>query len=236
MVGQQLTQAQRVFIVETYNRTHSFRDVQEGFRDNFPDRNIPTKSTIFYNVRKFHEHGSCSNLNQYRSGRRRSARTAENIELVRNILRHNPHVSVRRNGSGLSPAAFNRITRLDLNYHPYVLNTHQELREGDFIRRQNFSRWLLNKFEENDFLGKIIIGDEAAFQMNGSVNTHNVREYSPRGQHPNFNYAIPESREKVTVWAALCGNGCILGPHFFDANMNADRYLNMINDFLWYQK
>ena len=59
--------------------------------------------------------------------------------------------------------------------------------------------------------------------MNGSVNTHNLREYAPRGQPPpNFNYDVPESREKKVVWAALCGNGSVLKPFFSDTYLNGN--------------
>ena len=61
----------------------------------------------------------------------------------------------------------------------------------------------------------IVIGDEAAFRiMNGRVSTRNLIEYAPKGNPPDFHYDIPESRDKINVWAALCGNGEILG-HFF---------------------
>ena len=42
-------------------------------------------------------------LNKGNSGRRRSIRTAENIEGVRDVLQQNPHVSARRNPVPISP-------------------------------------------------------------------------------------------------------------------------------------
>ena len=56
--------------------------------------------------------------------------------------------------------------------------------------------------------------------------------YAPNGQPPAFNYEETNSREKVTVWAALCGDGRIIGPYFFDANVNGRNYLEMINRFV----
>ena len=128
---------------------------------------------------------------------------------MRDILAENPHVSCKRNGSGLPPATFNRIVRFDLNFHPYIINKRHELKDADFNRRINFSRWLIQKFGENDFLRQIVIGDEASFSLNGHVASRNVRMYSEKGNPPNFNFDVPCSREKVTVWAALCGNGRI---------------------------
>ena len=57
--------------------------------------------------------------------------------------------------------------------------------------------------------------------------------YAPNGQPPAFNYEETNSREKVTVWAALCGDWRIIGPYFFfDANVNGGNYLQMINRFV----
>ena len=82
----------------------------------------------------------------------------------------------------------------------------------------------------NRFLANVVIGDEAAFQMNGEVNTHNIRQYAPRGEPPSFNFDRKESREKLSVWAGLFGNGSLLGPFFFQRNVNGRKYLEMFNN------
>jgi len=189
-----------------------------------------------------------ANRNQKNSGRRRTGRSAENIEHLRNAIKLNPNISCIRNGLGLSPATFNRITRQDLNFHSHVMKRRHELKDIDFLRRMAYSEWLVTKFQEEDFLGKIVIGDEAAFMMNGTVSSHNVRWYAPKGEAPDFNYDVsmsrekgeaPDfnydvsmSREKVMVWAAVCGNGTVIGPYFFEENVNGVAYLAMINDNL----
>ena len=66
--------------------------------------------------------------------------------------------------------------------------------------------------------------------MNGKVNTQNVREYAPIGQAPEFNFNVNMSRQKLTVWLGLCGNGQVIGPFFFERNVNGVRYLQMLND------
>ena len=76
----------------------------------------------------------------------------------------------------------------------------------------------------------MIIGDEAGFSMNARVNSQNVREYVPWGQQPYFDYAIPESRERLTVWVGLCGNGELIGPVFFDRSVSGQSYLQMLNE------
>ena len=69
------------------------------------------------------------------------------------------------------------------------------------------------------------IGDKAPFSLNGEVNTQNVWQYTPKGHPPAFNFGRNNSCAKLTVLAALCGNGIILGL----------AYLNMLNEFVFPQ-
>ncbi len=62
-----------------------------------------------------------------------------------------------------------------------------------------------------------------------------MRQYSPKGHPPEFNFARNDSRAKITVWAALCGNGLIFGPYFFEGNVNGMLYLQMLNEFVFPQ-
>ena len=81
----------------------------------------------------------------------------------------------------------------------------------------------------NQFLRNLIIGDEAGFPMNGRVNSQNVL-YTPKGNKPDFTYEVRASREKPTVWMGLCGNGSIIGPIFFERNLNGAAYMQMLNE------
>ena len=69
------------------------------------------------------------------------------------------------------------------------------------------------------------MGDEATFFMNGRVNYQNVREYAPIHNPPPFNFDVNMSREKIFLWIGLCGNGTLIGPCFFDGNLNGERYM-----------
>ena len=41
----QLSNEPRVFVVETYFRTNSYKKVKEAFSDKFPEKAVPSKST-----------------------------------------------------------------------------------------------------------------------------------------------------------------------------------------------
>ena len=115
----------------------------------------------------------------------------------------------------MSSATFNRITR-------------HRLLAGDYQRRQQFSQWL--RAQNERFLENVLIGDEAGFSLNASVNTHNVRQYAPRGQRPlDFQFERNDDRHKLTVWVGLMGTGDIVGPFFFNGNIDGESYLQMIN-------
>lgn len=224
----QLTKDQRVFVVKTWISTRSIKQVQESFAHSFPDRISPSKNAIWKNVKKYQQEGTSLNLNKGRSGRRKTARAEENIENVRTLLLQNTNVSVRKNGLPLSKSSFNRIVLRDLKWYPYKIHVRHQLLETDLPRRRQFAEWLLHKPVR--FVENIMIGDEAAFFMNGKVNTHNVRQYAPRNEPPVFNINKSMCREKLSLWIGICGQGSLVGPIFYDNNMNGVDYLNMINE------
>lgn len=224
----QLTLAQRIFVVSTWISSKSIQRVQELFSIRFPERRQPSKNTIWKNVRKYQENGTSHNLNKGRSGRKRTSRSEENIENVRILLQENPNVSIRRNGLPLSRSTFNRIILHDLHWHPYKIHSRQHLMETDYARRREYAAWLLSKPVR--FLDRVVIGDEAAFFMNGKVNSQNTRMYSEKGNPPEFNYEVPFCREKLSVWIGICGNGSIIGPFFYENTMTGAKYLDLIND------
>ena len=93
------------------------------------------------------------------------------------------------------------------------MHVRHEFLAGDFARRLRFSGWLNERCRRENFLNSVLIGDEASFTMNGEVSTQNVRQYAPKGLPPAFNFERSNSRVQLTVWAALCGNGVIIGPY-----------------------
>ena len=64
----QLTTAERTFIVSKYFETKSIPEVLRLFEIAFPHRNVPSSSTIWRNVRKYHQHGTSLNRNKGNSG------------------------------------------------------------------------------------------------------------------------------------------------------------------------
>ena len=112
----QLTTEQRVFVVTQFTLISNVTAVQ----NRFPDRNPPVRNTILKNVRKYQNTGTSLNRNKSNSGRRRTARNEANIAAVRELLEETPRgVSARRNAVAILKSSFNRITKLDIRWHPY---------------------------------------------------------------------------------------------------------------------
>ena len=81
-------------------------------------------------------------------------------------------------------------------------------------------------------MSQIVIGDEAIFQLNGNVSNPNVVCYTPRGDSPeDFVYDKPSFGEKLVCMDQVSEEK-LIGPYFFDGNVNSQAYLEMLNNFV----
>ena len=88
----QISKEERCFVVEKYFERKSYIPVKAAFRQRF-NQVPPCKKTIQQNVTKYRSHGTSLNRNKENSGRRRTGRSEEVIELFRNILENNPNLT-----------------------------------------------------------------------------------------------------------------------------------------------
>ncbi|KAF2351688.1 Protein of unknown function DUF4817 [Trinorchestia longiramus] len=223
----QLTKEQRTFIVEKHFQAKSFHEVIKSFQEHFPERQSPTKMTIWRNVTRYRTEGTSLNLNKGRSGRKRTGRSEENVRIVQGALAENSQISARKSGLDDTTFTFNRIITLDSKWHPYKMHVRNKLLDNDLPRRLNFVQWFLQRNVR--FVDDVVVGDEAAFHLNGKVNNHKVSTYTPKNQPPNFNFDVRISREKVSMWMGLCGNGHVIS-HFYNNNLNRVEYIDLINN------
>lgn len=109
----------------------------------------------------------------------------------------------------------------------YKFHVAQKLFPGDNLRRIEWCNWLFNKIQENpDFLGNIIWTDECTFTSCGLFNRNNEHIWS-RENPREFREIRRQGRFSVNVWAGIKGD-TIIGPHFFENTLNAERYLNFL--------
>ena len=108
------------------------------------------------------------------------------------------------------------------------MERRHELLPDDLNRRQQYCHWICNRPPR--FIRDVFICNEANFPMNGRVNSTNVIHYSSRDNPPQDSvYDIPNSRDKLVVWAGMLGNGTVVGPVFVNGNANAQQYIQIVN-------
>ena len=172
---------QKTFSVEQYFATKSYQSVQIQFRKRFHCRNFPSKSTIVRWVTKFREHGTVVDLSfkvtggTY-SGRKKSARTEENIAAVRNSVGRSPKKSVRRRSQELrmTRESLRRVLTSDLHLYAYKIQIKQQLTDADKEKRLTMCEWFCNVLENDEnFLENVWFSDEVHFLLSGHVSSKN---------------------------------------------------------------
>lgn len=108
--------------------------------------------------------------------------------------------------------------------HPFHLRRCQELTPADNLPRLEFSRWLLENWQQN-----ILWTDESTFTRVGMYNQHNQHLW----RHENPHACRVDSfqhRFSVNVWAGILGTR-ILGPVFLP-RLTGDTYLRFLQETL----
>jgi hypothetical protein len=89
-----------------------------------------------------------------------------------------------------------------------------------------FCEWLQHKVcEDEEFVSKIILSDEATFKMNRTVNCHICVYWAPEDPHIHTDKVV-----KLPVLTLSCGLSykVLIGPFFFEGTATGPVYLNML--------
>ncbi|KAF2345914.1 hypothetical protein FHG87_023330, partial [Trinorchestia longiramus] len=97
----------------------------------------------------------------------------ENVRIIQGALTENLQISARKSELDVTKSTFNRIIILDLKWPPYKIHLRNKLLDNDLPRWLNFAQWFLQRNVRS--VDDIVVGNEAAFHLNGKVNNHNVR-------------------------------------------------------------
>lgn len=223
-----LSDEQKIEIVFLYGQYRNFHEVLRQWKYHF-STDPPTVATISAIVNKFKETGSIHD--RERSGRPRSAVTAEAVEQVKNLVAENSNLSISDGSSliGMTRTSYFRTLK-EAGFSSYRPTKCVELSDDDFDRRVEFCETFLAMVDKNSrLLDKIIWSDESEFKLNGCINRHNCCYWA--SSNPHELYPVQEFAPGVTVWCGLTSSG-VIGPYFFDGNVNQHSYLAMLKDFL----
>jgi hypothetical protein len=185
-------------------------------------------------VENFRRTGSVLNARQ----RKRSVRTPDNINTIRESIELDPERSVRRlaQSSSVSHTSTHRILRYDLFLFPYKIQVTHELLLQDRKKRVNFAKWFLEMCSDKNFLSRLVMSDEAHFYLKGIVNKQNCRFWAK--ENPRRIVERPLHSSHLTVWCGVTMRG-IIGPFFFEnengdtVTVNGERYMNMLHDYVF---
>lgn len=225
-----LTLSQKIYLIQCYGiGEKSYRRIAEEFNAKFPEVTV-SRMGIRKLVKKFLETGSVLNLKKKKIVRDED--DASTV-LILDSVQDNPKLSLRRRALQLnmSKSHIQRVLK-ERKLYPYKPIFNHTLEPGDDEKRLYFCMWMGDEIMENqNFHKSIVFSDEATFSSNGTVSSQHVRYWSDTNPH----FRIASKRQyfvKVNVWCAVSYHG-IIGPYFFDANVNQHNYLEMLSNFFW---
>lgn len=221
------TNEERIMLVSWYNLQMSLREVSAMFSATFPDRPIPSPSTISRLVSKFKREGCVKREHQNRRKPAAVVTGEKKLEIALHV-EQNKNVSTRglAEAVGISKTSVFRALKSE-RYHSFQYQNHQELVEGDTESRMEFCFRMFEMINENPGLrNKILFTDESTFMLHGEVHNQNFRYWSRSNLHL-FHATRTQRPRKVNVWAGLIGTN-ILGPFFIQGNLDGENYLHML--------
>jgi hypothetical protein len=166
------------------------------------------------------------------AGRPKVQTTPTKINRVHASVRQSPKKSLRRRSLSLNiPQTTLRRMLKNLQLRPYVFREGQELKPEDYFARVEMCTWFLQQIDQIPyFLDKLLITDEAKFYMNGTVTSSHVRIWA--AARPLEIQEKSMDQRGVMVWCGLTSRH-VIGPFFFDANVNQQTYQAMLRDKVW---
>lgn len=223
-----LTVSQKIELIRLVGDKHkTYREAAAEFNRRHPDIEPVSFQTVAKVNMHFDRTGSVSPTKRTRNVNNR----ADNV--IMNELQGNTKTSVRQLARNLNmkPTKVWRCLKRNNQkaYKPKFLHT---LENGDEDVRMEYSLWCQgNYLTDRTFLSKIMFTDEATFTTNGVVSSQNARYWSD--QNPNWMINCKRQySSKINVWCGIIDNK-IIGPFFFDENLNTENFLHFLNNVLW---
>lgn len=156
----------------------------------------------------------------------------DDVNVVLANVVDNPHTSCRiiSRETGISKSTVNRILQ-GVKFHPYHITLVQSLTPQDYATRLEFCNWAVTQINvDNNFFNYVMFSDEATFKNDGQLNRHNCHYYfdeNPRW----FREVDHQHKWSVMVWCGII-NGYLVGPYFFDENVNRHSFLRLLDTHL----
>lgn len=210
----QLTSEERKVIVEEMIKNNSPTKVRRYLLTHHQKK--VARSTIIKIFKKWNDRSAIRNLNKGNSGRKKTVRSDENIESVKQAVSGEPTMSVRKLAFGLDlkMTSVRTILSKDLKFIPYKLQSFQKLHPEDPPRRLNFCKRIKEMSSNGEIdIENVIFSDECHIYLHGMMNKQNFRNWLP--EKPQNFFEKPLHSPKITVWCGMSSHK-IYGPYFFE--------------------
>jgi hypothetical protein len=203
------TVEEKVKFVTSFLQDCSSREIRDNFAVEFPNRPIPSKSTILKVYNDFVTNG-CVNCEHNK--RQRRCRVLS--QMARRL-----NVSTSTCYKGLKKEKF----------RSHKIRNVQKLLERDYLPRMEFCELWIDKINENpNIQNYLFFTDEKIFTLDGKVYRQNCRIWAR--ENP---YVIDEVHtqwpQKLNVWLGVISNH-LIGPFFIDGPLNGQKYLDLLRE------
>lgn len=220
----------KAFCVLRFSKCESIITVQRDFRRHY-GIDAPTAQSIRRWYKQFEETGClCKGKS---TGRPRVS--DDNVERIRESFQRSPCKSTNRASRELEipQTTVWRVLRRRLTMKPYRLQLLQALKPNDKLKRLEFSIFMQEAMQDENFASRLVFSDEASFHLSGKVNRHNVRIWGTTNPHAIIEHE--RDSPKLNVFCAI-SKTLVYGPFFFTENtVNGRSYLEMLQTWLFPQ-
>lgn len=102
---------------------------------------------------------------------------------------------------------------------------------NDLRNRIQFYHWARTMILQNpNFFRYVMFSDEATFKNTGELNRHNSHYWS--NVNPHWQRGVDhQHRWSINVWCGIL-NGYLIGPYFFEENVNSNNFLAFLRNEL----
>lgn len=203
------------------------RKARGEYSRRYPNRRIPSRGVFARTFQRLRETGTTHSRSEV--VREINVNRQENVV---DMILDNPRISTRRIAAQLRLSQnFVWRTLNTEELHPYHFQRTQALEPGDAIRRLRFCEWVVRKLDNDPtFATNILWSDESTFTRDGINNFHNEHIWSIENTHA-IRQTRFQRRFSINVWAGILNNR-LFGVHFLDNRMNAENYLQFLNNIL----